>query len=956
MRKILYSAVLAALFVQFPFAHAAPSATSVAGILPDPAARIPVGPQVKVGTLPNGLTYYIQRNGKPAKRLELRLVVKAGSVLEDDDQQGLAHFLEHMAFQGSTHFDKHELVSYLQSIGVSFGADLNAYTSFDETVYYLPVPTDKPDYVEQGFTVLQDWAGGLRLDADAVDKERAVVLEELRLGKGAGERIQKVMLPKLFNGSRYAERLPIGKEDILHNAKADALRRFYHDWYRPDLMAVIVVGDIDPAEGERLVKAHFSSLKNPDHERERRYPDVPVRTSTEALVVTDKEITTNSVALQYPVRLAPNHGTYGDYRDLMVARLFGMMLNQRLSELAQQPAPPFMGAAAGVSHMFPRYENYAAGASLGAGGAGPALSALVQEQQRVRRYGFTAPELERARKTVLHGLERAYNERDTTNSIAFVDEYQRNFLAGEAIGGIDAEYRLAQALLPAIGLDEINAFARKTVPADAGKLVMYIGGDGAATAKPGGEQLLATASAAERAPVAAREEKALASELMARPAQPGKVVATTVDKALGLTTLTLSNGVKVILKPTDFTKDQVILAGQRFGGQDLFDAQDLPNVRYAPTVAAIMGMKDFSPTDLDKMLAGRTAGASVSMGNSTDNVTAHAGSGDADLETMFQLLWLRFNGTRRDENLYRSYMGKQTEILRNRLATPEARFNDALVDTLYDKHPYEPRAMRLEDAEKVDLDRSLAIYRQRFSSARDMTFVLVGDFDVARITPLVTAYLGTLPTPDLPVAYRDSGLRFAKGVIRKDVLAGTEPKATVSLTFSGPATWSQAESLRMSALIQVMNLRIVEVLREKLSLIYSGGMGGALVKIPYQHYMISATLPTGPDNVDKVVAAMFAEIERMKTQGPDQADLDKYKRNTRLNLQRYQRENGYWLNGIQGALFDGTDPHRLLTIGDEVEALTPADLQAAARRYFDTDNYVQMVLKPEAAKVASAGK
>jgi zinc protease len=585
------------------------------------------------------------------------------------------------------------------------------------------------------------------------------------------------------------------------------------------------------------------------------------------------------------------------------------------------------------------------------------LSALVQEQQRLRRYGFTAPELDRARKTILHGLERAYNERDTTNSIAFVDEYQRNFLAGEAIGGIEAEYKLAQALLPAIGLDEVNAFARKTVPADAGKLVVYIGGESPSAAKPGGEQLLATTAAAERAPVGAREEKTLASELMARPAQPGKVVATTVDKALGLTTLTLSNGVKVILKPTDFTKDQVILAGQRFGGQDLFDEKDLPNVRYAPTIAAVMGMKDFSPTDLDKMLAGRTAGASVSMGNSTDNVTAHAGSGDADLETMFQLLWLRFNGTRRDENLYRSYMGKQTEILRNRLATPEARFNDTLIDTLYDKHPYEPRAIRLEDAERVDLDRSLAIYRQRFSSAKDMTFVLVGDFDVARITPLVAAYLGTLPTPDLPVAYRDPGLRFAMGVIRKDVLAGTEPKATVSLTFSGPATWSQAESLRMSALIQVMNLRIVEVLREKLSLIYSGGMGGAVYKIPYQHYAISATLPTGPENVDKVVAAMFAEIERMKTQGPDQADLDKYKRNTRLNLQRWQRENGYWLNGIQGALVDGTDPHRLLTIGDEVEALTPADLQAAAKRYFDTDNYVQVVLKPEAAaKVASAGK
>jgi zinc protease len=376
----------------------------------------------------------------------------------------------------------------------------------------------------------------------------------------------------------------------------------------------------------------------------------------------------------------------------------------------------------------------------------------------------------------------------------------------------------------------------------------------------------------------------------------------------------------------------------------------------ASTVASLMGLKDFAPLDLQKILAGKSANVGVGMGPYTDIVSGRSGSSEADLETMFQMLWLRFDGARRDENLYKSFIGKQQEVLRNRLAMPEARFGDAQVAALYNGHPYAPRAMTLADVDKVSLDRSLAIYRQRFASAKGMTFVLVGDFDVAKIKPLLAAYLGTLPTPDLPLAYRDVGLRVAKGVVKKEVLAGAEQKSTVSLTFSGPADWSPAEHLRMTALMEVMNLRIIDVLREKLGLIYSGHISGAVQRVPYQHYAISATLPTGPENVDKVVAALFAEIERIKIQGPDQADLAKFKTNWRQSHQRALRENGYWVAGLEGSLMDGTDPARLLSVTAEVDALSAADVQKAAQRYFDMNNYVQVVLKPEVqAKMASAG-
>jgi zinc protease len=839
-------------------AVAAPLTTQAAV---DLAAFVPPGPQVKVGRLPNGLTYYIQRNAKPEKRIELRLAVKAGSVLEDPDQQGLAHFLEHVVFGGTAHLKKHELISWLQSIGLSIGADLNAYTTYDETVYILPVPTDNPDNVDKAFTVLEDWAHGVTIDDADIAKERPIVLEEARQRKGAGERLRKLLLPTLFNGSRYAERDPIGKEDVIKTFPAEALRRFYRDWYRPDLMAVVVVGDIDPLDAERMIRAHFGPLANPSPERPRANVDIPPLANTEALVMTDSEVPNNSVLLRYPIRFDPERGTYGSYRDKTIENLFGMMLNQRLSEVAQQPGAPFVGAAAGMDDLTPRHKVYAASAGLGAGGAAPAIAALLQEQQRVRQYGFTQAELDRAAKVMLRSLERGYNERTTTDSSTYAAEYLRNFLADESIPGIEAEYRLAQELLPGIRVDDVNAFARKAFPLDSGKLVLYVGGTKAPA--PSDKQLLAMVAGAEHLRVDKRNEKALATRLMERPAKPGGIVDESRDDKLGLTRLTLSNGVKVILKPTTFNKDQVLMSAQRFGGQTLFDEKDIPNARYASTVAGLMGAGDFSPTDLQKILAGKAGDVGMGLGNYTDDVQGRSGSSPDDIETMFQVLWLRFNGVRRDENLYKSFIGKQQELVRNRLATPEARFSDAIVDAMYNGHPYEPRAIMPQDVDKVDLDRSVALYRQRFASAKGLTFILVGDFDVAAIKPLLASYLGTLPTPDLPLAYRDVGLRPAKGVVRKEVKAGAEPKSIVSLHFTGPAEWSPAESLRLSAMVEVLNLRVFDVLRERLGLIYGGSISAGMARVPYQHYEISATLPTGPEKVDQLVAALFAEVDRV---------------------------------------------------------------------------------------------
>jgi zinc protease len=682
-------------------------------------------------------------------------------------------------------------------------------------------------------------------------------------------------------------------------------------------------------------------------ERPRSYAQIPPRTGTEALVVTDKEAGPASVLIRYPVLPFSERATVGGYREQLVEGLFAGMLNQRLQELSQLPSPPFMGASSALGRLTPRYRSYNAAAALGEGGATPAIDALVQENERARRFGFSEAELERMKKGVMRTYERAYNERDKTDSALRAAEYMRNFLEGESIPGIENEYRYVSELLPGITLAEINAYARRTIPADSGKLVVYTGPAKQDAPVPTGEQLLQAVAAAERRDVKAYDEKAVAARLMDKPPAPGAIVDESRDDRLGTVRLTLSNGVKVILKPTRFRNDQVLMSAARFGGQSLFDTKDMANARYADTIVAAMGLKDFSPLDMRKILAGKAASVSAGLGNNTDVVAGTAGA--TDIETMLQMVWLKFAGVRRDEDLYKSFIGKQIELARNRAVQPGARFGDVLVSTLYGDNPRAPRPLRPEEFASINLDRAIDIYRQRFSSAKDLTFIFVGSFDVAAIKPLLATYLASLPTPDIPVAFRDLGIRPVKGVVKREVNSGSEDKSTVSLTFTGPAEVNEIEELRLSALTEVMNIRIIDLLREKLGLIYGGNMDASMTRIPYSHYTVGVTLPTGPQNVDKVVAATFAEIERMRTQGPDQADLDKVKTNWLQTYRKSLQENGYWLAALQTSLTEGTDPATILTFDQEVQKLSVADLKGAALRYLKPDNYVQVVLNPEKA-------
>jgi zinc protease len=907
--------------------------------------QIPVGPQVKVGKLPNGLTYYIQKNGRPEKKLELRLVVKAGSILEDDDQQGLAHFTEHMAFNGSTHFKRNELVSYLQSIGVKFGADLNAYTSFDETVYILPLPTDKKEIVEQGFQVLEDWAHGLSFNDKDIDSERGIVLEELRLGKGVDDRMNKVVLPKVLNGSRYAQRMPIGKEETIKSFKYDAIKRFYRDWYRPDLMAVVVVGDIEPAEAQRLIEQHFTQLKNPANPRPRTYAEIPERQDSEGIVFTDKEVSANTVYIRYPIQSWPAGETIADYRQKLIEGMYSFILSQRMYELTQQADPPFLQGGSGMNKIVRGYRSFGAGAVLGKGGATPAINALVEEDQRARQYGFSVSEVERAKKGMLRNYERMYNEREKSDSSGYAAEYIRNFLEQETIPGVAAEYRYATELIPGITQQEVNAAVRAAIPVNQSKLVIYTGVDKAGAAPPKADQLVAIATAAEKIDVKPIEDKVYASQLMPTLPKAGSIVSEQVNTKIGTTELTLSNGVKVVLKPTDFNNDQVILGGLRYGGWSLLPDSDVFAAAYASSIVGQMGVLNYSPNDLVKVLAGKSVSSSAQV--SSLNEAVGGSSGSTDVEAMLQLVYLQMTQPRKDAAIYTAYVDRQRELAQNNLARPESVFYDTVTATLYNNSPRVLRAAKPADFDQLALDRVLDIYNSRMSSARDFTFFVIGSFDVEKIKPLIATYIASLPAGEIPVAFKDEGVRPIKGVVKKEVHAGSEPKSTISLSFTGEVEYSRAARMRLQALMEVMNIKLIETLREKMGAMYSGGMSGSMSRIPYGNYSINATLPCAPENVDKVLAATFAEIDKAKQDGIEEADLNKVKASWIKSYRKGMRENGYWMASLQNAFFNKNNPEDILTYESRVNALTVADLKQAAQRYFDTNNYLQVVLYPE---------
>jgi zinc protease len=905
---------------------------------------IPVESSITVATLPNGLRYYIRENKQPLNRAELRLVVKAGSVLEDDDQQGLAHFAEHMAFNGTKNFPKStDVVLFLQSIGMRFGADVNAYTSFDETVYKLTVPTDKPEIMDKAFLILEDWAQNVSFDPAEVDKERGVVVEEWRLRRGAGARMTDKMFPLLLEGSRYADRLPIGKTDILQNFKIERLKQFYKDWYRPDLMAVVAVGDFDKNAVEAMIKAHFGPIPRPANPRERKIYDIPERDGAVFAILADKEATSSSVDFD-TLLPASEQATVGAYRQHIVDALFQGMLSARLDEIAQKPAAPFVGAQVSRAPFIARTRDDASLSALVKDGeVDKGLEGLIAEAKRVEQFGFTATELEREKVDTLRAYERMLTQTQARTSVSHADEHIRNFLTGESLPGMQLEYALQQRFLPTITLEEVNRLSKDWFGSDKNRLVVVTMPEKPGLAVPTATQLTAVIKNATAKTMTAYVDTVGSQELMSSTPRAGTITKTTTREP-GITEWELSNGVKVVLKPTNLKPDEILVQAISPGGTSLAsDANYIP-ASTATSLVTAGGLGKFNLVDLRKTLTGKVAGARPFISELQEGISGSASR--KDLETMFQLIYMNFTEPRLDREAFAVNASQAKTVLANQAVSPEFAFSKTLTETLYNNH-IRRRPMTAETVDQWDLDKSFAFYKERFADASDFTFLFIGDFEVAMMRPFVEKYVASLPSTRRRENFKDVGVRYPKGVITKVVEKGIEPKSQVAIVFSGPFEWNQTERIAIRAMGQILGDRLREAIREDLGGTYGVQASPSVTKEPRSEYTFAIQFGCDPARVDSLVQRVFEVIETFKKEGPTAQQVSDIKALLLRGWETDSKTNGYLLGQLAGKYQYNEDPAGLWLVPDFYNKLDSKGIHEAAKTYLDTKDRVQVTLMPE---------
>jgi zinc protease len=899
---------------------------------------------ITIGKLENGLTYYIKVNKKPEDRAELRLAVNAGSVLENDDQQGLAHFDEHMAFNGTKNFAKHELIDYLESIGMKYGPEINAETGFDETIYMLEVPTDSVEIMKKAFLILSDWAHRVSYEDEEINKERGVVIEEWRLGRGANMRMLDKQLPILFKGSVYADRLPIGKKAVLDTFKYATAKQFYHDWYRPDLMAVIAVGDFDKSQVEELIKDDFSAIPLPEKRRERKMFPVPDTDETLFAIATDPEATSTRVSLYFKQDVQPE-STVADYRrTMMVEGLYNQMLNQRFQELLQQSEPPFLYGYSAKGRIVRTKEVYYLTAAVKDSGIEKGLETLLTEAERVRRFGFTESELERAKAQSLRRMEQLYQERDKTESASFAAEFIRNFLEQEPIPGIKVEYELYQKYLPGISLDEVNRLAGEWIT-DNNRVILISASEKDGNLIPTREDMLALFKSVNEMPIKPYVDAVSNKPLIEKMPAPGKIKAKKYYKNIDVTEWTLSNGVKVVLKPTDFKNDEIQFASYSPGGSSLAANKDYIAAATATSVVDESGFGAFDKISLQKKLAGKVVSVSPYIGSLTEGISGN--SSPKDMETMFQLIYLIFTEPRADTTAFLSYRTRMKGYIENRSARPETAFSDTVQVTLAQYH-FRARPWSLALLDEMNLGESLSFYMDRFANASDFTFFFVGNFDLEGIRPLVETYIGGLPSSGRKETWKDVGMDYPTGIIEKVVKRGIEPKSRVQIVFSGPYQWSRENNYAFRSMISALRIKLREAIREDKSGTYGVSIGYDQSRYPKEDYSISISFGCAPERVEELTAAVFSQIDSVKNFGFKEIYLTKVRETQYREYEKALKENDFWLDTLNDFYFNELDPQAILSYpSDFIDKLSLEKMQQAANRYFKMDNYVRVVLYPE---------
>ncbi|HSL23980.1 MAG TPA: insulinase family protein [Vicinamibacterales bacterium] len=905
--------------------------------------RIPFDVAVRTGTLPNGLTYYVRHNERPEKRVVLRLAVKAGSLDEADDQQGLAHMLEHMAFNGTTHFKPGELVAYFESTGSRLGPHVNAYTSFTETAYMLQLPTDREGLVEKGLVTLADFAGGMTLDPGEIDKERGIVLEEWRLGLGAGSRLRDKQIPVLYHQSRYAQRLPIGKPEVLRTFKPERLRAFYREHYRPDRMAVVVVGHVDVGKMEDAIRASFSALKNPAEPVPARDDAVPLHGETLVNVATDPEAQRSSVAIVRKFPANPE-GRVADYRRDLVERLAVQMINDRLEDLAQRPDAKFLNAGASGGSLSAKVDSFNLGATVTDGGLQAGLTALAVEAERLRRFGFTSTELERAKKWMIASYERAYAERDKTESASFATEYISHFLIGEPSPGIEYELRMVRQFLPGTGAEETSAAMRRLL-GEGSRVVLAVSPQKANLVVPTPAELLAALTAGEKAPVTAWTETETRRDLLPKAPVPGAVSDRRELPELGVTIVRFSNGVEAWLKPTDFKNDQVLFSMYARGGASLAPPELYPEAALSHVHVMLSGLAGLRAIDLPKVLAGRLATAGPSVSLSTHGISGS--STPADFPFALQLLYAAFTMPGDDNDAF-ALLKKQLEAsVANRESSPTAAFSQRVSELTTSNH-YTAKLLTTARISQLDRSAMVSYYRERFANAADFTLFVVGNVKVEEAIPLLAQYVGSLPSSgEATSGFKDVGIRFPTGVRREVVRKGREPKTQTLIAFEANPPMDEAEMTRLHAATTVLEISLRDILREDLGQTYTVSVAYSDARPQSGTGSVNISFGGAPENVDAMIERIFQEVKRLKEELPSADYVNRAKESSRRAHETSVRQNGYWLGALQSKHLQGRDPLLILGVPERVAAVTPEAVREMFRQYFPADRHLVVTLAPE---------
>lgn len=891
------------------------------------AMPCPFDPNIRRGKLENGLTYYIRHNEKPAQRANFYIAQKVGSILEEEDQRGLAHFLEHMCFNGTENFPDKELLNYMERNGVKFGANVNAWTSIEQTVYMLTnVPTGNPGLIDSCMLVLHDWSSFVSLEGEEIEKERGVILEEMRQGQTAQMRIYDKMLPEVYPNSPYGYRMPIGTEQVIANFEHQALRDYYHKWYRPDLQGIIIIGDIDVNEIESRLKAIFADIPAPVDPAERTRFQVDDNEQPLVSVCSDVEETNYSLDVMYKHDAYPDEykGDITYWLKGYMDRLIGMMYNNRMEELTQKSNPPFIygGGYYGTFLVSDTKDAWSSSAyAKDFGTINEAMNALVAENNRMRRFGFTNSEFERAKADLMKSVESQYDERSKKETGSYLYPILYHFLNNEPLLGIENEYMLLNQILPNIPVEAINQYATELIT-DSNIVITLTAPQKEGETLPTKEELLDMFNKANAIEVEPYVETVSNEPLIAKLPKSGSIIGKVSDDTFNTVVLTLKNGVKVIYKPTTFKDDEIIMSAFSFGGYSVMDQSNPYTLQNINELMTLGGLGNFSAIDLPKVLAGKKARVTPSISNFTEGMSGSCSA--KDIETMMQLIYLNFTALRTDNDAFQSSMARSKSLVANAESDPMTSFSDSITAVLYNNHPLAKR-MTSEEYDKVDYAKGLKMATERFADPNNFVFTFVGNINPETFEPLVEQYLGSLKSKKNKETWSDNGLK----ITNRDNICHYEkdmetPMATCYMIYNGAMEYTNENRIMMQMLSDIMDIVYTEKIREDEGGTYGVGTSGNLMLRPEPSFMFLVGFNTNKEMYEKLMGIAKAELQNIADNGPRAQDLQKVKEYLVKKHAEDLENNHYWIDLIQTEQRDGIN--RMDKFTETVNGVTANDI------------------------------